>query len=119
MFYHKMPEYKPEQCEVEKIIELPFQEFLSLLHNLLKDRDYISENSYFMKMDKNGIYHCLLALGEDCDDGILIEAEGYNYARKSAFIPNARQIVEAQSQYQDLIEVYKSDDIEGHSMKLE
>jgi hypothetical protein len=106
MFYHKMSELEPEQCEIEKIIELPRDEFLSLLRNPLKDRDFISENNYFMRMDKEGVYHCLLALGEEYDDGILIESEGYDYARKCAFIPNARQIVN-QPQYQNFKDLDK------------
>jgi hypothetical protein len=39
--------------------------------------------------------HCLLVLGEGCSDGVLIEAEGYNYARYSSFMPGAREFVTA------------------------
>ena len=37
--------------------------------------------------------HCLLVLGSDTEDGVLINSEGYNYARYSAYIPNIRQSV--------------------------
>ena len=46
-----------------------------------------------MRIDNNGITHCLLVLGSDTEDGILINSEGYNYARYSAYIPNIRQSV--------------------------
>ena len=39
--------------------------------------------------------HCILFLDANGSDGILVEAEGSDYARKSQFIPNARAIVEA------------------------
>ncbi len=38
--------------------------------------------------------HCILCLNYNGNDGILVEAEGCGYARKSQFIPNARAIVE-------------------------
>ena len=39
--------------------------------------------------------HCILFLDANGIDGILVEAEGVDYARKSQFIPNARAIIEA------------------------
>ena len=39
--------------------------------------------------------HCILFLDANGIDGILVEAEGADYARKSQFIPNARAIIEA------------------------
>ena len=38
--------------------------------------------------------HCILFLDANGIDGILVEAEGADYARKSQFIPNARAIIE-------------------------
>ena len=57
-----------------------------------------------MYQDTNGIHHCLLAMGEGCSDGILIEAEGYDYARFASFLPGAREFVSARlSQLADQI----------------
>ncbi|MDD7556515.1 DUF6329 domain-containing protein, partial [Ruminococcus sp.] len=39
--------------------------------------------------------HCILFLDANGIDGILVEAEGADYARKSQFIPTARAIIEA------------------------
>lgn len=36
----------------------------------------------------------MLLLSKTGDDGILVDTQGYDYPRYSAFIPNARQIVE-------------------------
>jgi len=62
-------------CQIEKIIELPGDEFASLAAHPYTDRDYITENRDLMG-EWDGAYHCLLALGEGGSDGILIEAEG-------------------------------------------
>ena len=43
----------------------------------------------------NGVCHCLLVLGKDCSDGVLIESEGYHYARYASFMPGAREFVTA------------------------
>ena len=45
---------------------------------------------------KDGIIHGLLALGQGGHDGILIDAEVYDYARIAAYVPGARDIVNAE-----------------------
>lgn len=60
---------------------------------MLSNYKFIDQNKERMYVDENNVYHCLLVLGENQDDGILIESEGSSYARYSSFIPNARQLV--------------------------
>ena len=60
----------------------------------IDDNPYISEHSNLMYMDGDTA-HCLLFLDAKGSDGILVEAEGFGYARKSEFISNARAIIEA------------------------
>lgn len=38
--------------------------------------------------------HCVLFMDEVSGDGMLVQAEGYDYARYSQFIPDARGLVE-------------------------
>lgn len=57
------------------------------------NRDYITENQDLMYTDQNGVAHCILALGKSYDDGIIINSEGYGYAKYYSVIPNARQLV--------------------------
>jgi len=107
-FHHKQSEFNTNPAVVEKIIEIPQYEFMSLCRAPMKDRAFITENIDLMRRDAEGVYHCLLVLGERCDDGILIEAEGYDYARKSAFMPGARQVVYGSQQYECLKRFEKS-----------
>jgi hypothetical protein len=69
----------------------PSSEFDDLVKRPLVDRAWIADNREVMYHGEDG-YHCLLALGEGYSDGVLIEAEGYNYPRKAAYVPDARAI---------------------------
>ena len=89
----KDEEVKAEKCMVEKVIELDDEEYESLCEDLMDYRDFITENKESMYVDTDGVAHCILALGENYDDGILINSEGYDYARYYSVIPNARQLV--------------------------
>ena len=90
---HKSPGYAPYQVEVEKVITLYGREFEKMRDCPINDNPYISEHSDLMYMDGDTA-HCLLFLDANGSDGILVEAEGFGYARKSQFIPNARAIIE-------------------------
>lgn len=84
----------PPQCQVEKVVELSAEEFDDLLVCPLKDRAFIKENNALMYND-GYMTHCLLVLRRDGNDGVLVEAEGYDYARYIAFLFGARDIVNA------------------------
>lgn len=81
-------------CTVEKLVTLSAEEFVHFSQNLMNDYDFIRENIDRMYQDENGVNHCLLVLGEGRADGILVESEGSTYARYSAFVPNARQLLQ-------------------------
>jgi len=98
-FRRKEVDHEAKPCVVEEIIELPANKFAHFMTHLMEYQPFITENAERMKVDMDGVYHCLLVLGEDHDDGILVESEGADYARYSAFIPNARQIVEQDQRY--------------------
>jgi hypothetical protein len=89
---HKPSEFNLHNCLADKVVELSASEFDDLVKRPLVDRAWIAENREIMYHGEDG-YHCLLALGEGCSDGILIEAEGYNYPRKAAYVPGARAAV--------------------------
>lgn len=89
----KDEEVKAENYIVEKVIELDDEEYESLCEDLMANRDFITENKESIYVDNNGTVHCILALGKSYDDGILINSEGYDYARYYSLIPNARQLV--------------------------
>ncbi len=91
---HKAYSYEPMQIEVEKVIPLYGKRFEQMRDHPLEDAPEIIENRDLMYMEGNTA-HCVLFLDANGNDGILVEAEGADYARKSQFIPNARAIIEA------------------------
>ena len=78
--------------ESGKVIELPSQRFQQFSRALLADYDFIAENKNAIRHDDDA-RHCLLILDAEGTDGFLIDPQGYNYARYSAFIPNARSLL--------------------------
>ncbi|MDD6058880.1 MAG: DUF6329 domain-containing protein [Ruminococcus sp.] len=91
---HMAHNYKPMQIEVEKVIPLYGKRIEQMRDHPLDDCPEIIENRELMYMEGNTA-HCILFLDANGSDGILVEAEGVDYARKSQFIPNARAIIEA------------------------
>lgn len=80
----KETEYKPKQYEVSEVIVLSDAEFRDVMKEPLKDREYLS--------GRHGDDTCVLLLSENGDDGILIDTQGYDYPRYSAFISKAKII---------------------------
>ncbi|MBE6857538.1 MAG: hypothetical protein E7500_09015, partial [Ruminococcus sp.] len=91
---HKAYSYEPMKIEVEKVIPLYGKRFEQMRDHPLEDAPEIIDNKDLMYMEGNTA-HCILFLDANGSDGILVEAEGADYARKSQFIPNARAIIEA------------------------
>ena len=88
----KQSEYEGEACVVDKVIELPAQRFQQFSHALLVDYDFIAENKSVIQYDADS-RHCMLILDADGTDGFLVDPQGYNYARYSAFVPNVRSLL--------------------------
>ena len=88
----KQSEYEGEACVVDKVIELPAQRFQQFSRALLADYDFIAENKNAIRHDDNA-RHCLLILDAGGMDGFLVDPQGYNYARYSTFVPNARSLL--------------------------
>ena len=91
---YKPGNFQMDDCQIEKVVELTREEFSALTVSPLRDQPFITENKGCM-FSKDGVMHCLLALGQGSNDGVLIESEGYNYPRYAAYIPGIRDIVNA------------------------
>ena len=81
-----------DPCAVDKVIELPSPRFRQFSRTLLADYDFIAENKNAIRRDDDA-RHCLLILDAEGTDGFLIDPQGHNYARYSAFVPNARSLL--------------------------
>ena len=84
----KQEEIQPVRCDVACIVELSNAEFYDFQFNPLADHDFIKEHLPDLKTDEFHAIPCMLVL----DDGILVDPQGYDYARYTAYIPMARQL---------------------------
>ena len=96
----KETEYKPKQYKVSEVIVLADAEFRNVMKEPLKDREYLK--------GRMGQDTCVLLLSNGGDDGILVDTQGYDYPRYSAFIPKAKII--ANEFMQRVTEEQNSDD---------
>ncbi len=94
-FTEKPVNFQMDDCRIEKVVELSHEDFCRLKITPLVEQPFIRKNKGCM-FHRNGIIHCLLALGQGSNDGILVDAEKYDYARLAAYIPGMRDIVNAQ-----------------------
>lgn len=81
--------YPQDEFIIEKVVKLSQLEFAQLLEEPLKDRDYIRENKNLMYEDKDGFWHCIFVIADGYDYGILIESEGCDYPRYTAYLPKS------------------------------
>lgn len=78
------------KCEyvIEKVIELPENDYLAFSEYLLVDSAIIKEHLDKMYVDADGVWHCILVKAEGSRNGLLVESEGYDYARYTAYLPD-------------------------------
>ncbi len=94
-FKYKPDNFQMDNCQIEKVVELSPEEFSALTVTPLRDHPCIAANKGCM-FSNDGVLHCLLALGQGSNDGVLIESEGYNFPRYAAYVPGMRDIVNAE-----------------------
>ena len=80
---------EPNYFVIEKTINVSDDEFRSLCNDFFEARSYITENIDEM-YEQNGVWHCILVKSDNSTIGILIESEGYDYARYTAVIGLAK-----------------------------
>lgn len=51
--------------------------------------DSIKENVALMYCDENEVFHCMFVTSKASYFGILVDSEGYDYARYAAYLPKA------------------------------
>ena len=103
IFQQKKVDFEAEQCVIEKIIELDNKTFSEFSKYMVGDFDFIQENSAIGGKNENGAFRTFLVISKDGNDGILVDTQGYEYAKYTAFMPNARQFIDASAE--NLMEV--------------
>jgi hypothetical protein len=76
-----------DEFVIEKEIVLDASAFEEFINNPLGYYDFIKDNTKLMYCDTDGVFHCIYVTSNEHDFGILIESEGYHYARYTAYLP--------------------------------
>ena len=99
---YKATDLQTERCQVDEVVTLGHWQFEYLKNCTSDDFDFIAELRDKLPVTNDNTRHCILALDEAGDDGILIDPQGYSYPRYSAYVPNAKQLL-AMEQYPSLL----------------
>lgn len=83
---HKDDLIPKNEVKIEKVVTLQINEFRKFEDKLLDNYDFIAENKELMYIDENDVWHAILITAKEVDYGILVESEGYDYARYAAYI---------------------------------
>lgn len=87
-------EQRQTSFQIERVVVLQdgqYQQFkeTGLYHEYI----FLFENADKMWFDPGELcWHCLLIKGEHSKDGVLVDAEGYSYARYAAFAPDCDRL---------------------------
>lgn len=97
----KADRFVPKKCAVEKVIEVSDTEFKTFIENPMKRNYYLPQYKDLMGY-YDDTYHGVLFVNMENGDGLLVNSEGYDYARYSQYIPNARGIIQSHEQTQSI-----------------
>ena len=78
----KADRFIPKKCAVEKVIEVSDSEFRTFIENPMKRNYYLPQYKDLMGYYDDS-YHGVLFVNMENGDGLLVNSEGYDYARYS------------------------------------
>ncbi|MFY0387323.1 DUF6329 domain-containing protein [Hominicoprocola fusiformis] len=89
----KAPFPEKARFQITKVIELPKEQYRRYRNELWRDVSFISRNGSNMRFDeKSETFLCLFVTGQDANTGLLVESEGFGYARYAAFISDKKAL---------------------------
>lgn len=93
----KADRFEPKKCTVEKVIEVSDSEFKKFIENPMKRNYYLPQYKDLMGYYDDS-YHGVMFVNIENGDGLLVNSEGYDYARYSQYIPNASDLIQQYEQ---------------------
>ena len=111
--------YEPADCIVEKAIAIPHEEYEALINITDNCYDFIAENQEFMYYDKDNNNHCILVYDDTSGDGVIINSDGCNYPKYSAFVPHAKAMLEQHELEQSGLKTIKAPITESEKRLLD
>ena len=88
----KPEDYRLDNCVIDVVEEMKHESFETFQNYPTARYGAITNSLHRLPEDTKDERHCILLLDADGDDGFIVNPHGADYARYSAFVPNARQI---------------------------
>lgn len=88
----KPEDYRLDNCVIDVVEEMKHESFETFQNYPTARYGAITNSLHRLLEDTKDERHCILLLDADGDDGFIVNPHGADYARYSAFVPNARQI---------------------------
>ncbi len=79
---------QPIQVEVVKILQLTYEQYQHFLSHIWADMPFFKDHKRITNCDRKGVNHCLLVTARNIQGGILVDCQGYDYARYAADVPD-------------------------------
>mgnify|MGYP003291024658 CR=1 FL=1 len=102
-FTCKDTQVNADPCVVFSAVELSTKDFNHFRNHLLERYDFLAESNEKMPVPTGSERQCVMVLHDGRDEGILVDTQGADYARYTAYLPNARAIMQ-QERYPSLAE---------------
>jgi len=84
---------------VNKVVVLNDSSYNQFKTNMLKDQDFIEElNELIYTEDSRALHDVILVKGENSKDGVLVNSEGYKYARYTSYVADVTPILEQEQE---------------------
>ena len=93
IFLRKEEKMPVKKCIIEAVVTIPDSEFKEFQKGLYESQPFIRDNLDKMYVEKSGEFHTILVVGDESPDGVLVESEGYDYARYVSFLPEAKEFL--------------------------
>ena len=76
------------RVQVERIIQLTYEQYQHFLGRIGADMPFFEAHKRLTDCDSMGVNHCLLVTARNIRGGILVDCQGYGYARCAADVPD-------------------------------
>lgn len=83
---------KPAPFQIVREINLPEAQYRRFQANLLANAPFITARTDLTGYDESTGFRCLLVTSRKRQDGILVDSEGYGYARYAAYVRDKRNL---------------------------
>ena len=75
---------RPVRVQVEQIIQLTYEQYQHFLSHIWEDMPFFEAHKRSTDCDSKGVSRCLLVTARNIRGGILVDCQGYSYARYAA-----------------------------------